>query len=303
MRPPLYAGTIGNQTEGREMMPTPRSPDADRRSEERKQAEQIYLDSKGNVKLVEIAEKLNLPANKIRKWKSLDGWEAKLHPSGTEKGKKKQMERSTKEKGSVPPKRRGAPYGNKNAVGAPGNKNAVPPDRTKHGGYSAVYWDVLDDTEKELVEEIPKDEETLLLEQIQLFSVRERRIMKAINKYRSSDQPVAISYTSRSESKRSFDNDADKELYEERQRKKVEEDKILPGHSYNVSTQTENKDQIILRLESELSNVQAKKTKAIETLAKLHLEKKKLDGGSAGNEVVKAWAQRILEQRRNGDGQ
>ncbi|MDD2979542.1 MAG: phage terminase small subunit [Hespellia sp.] len=281
-------------------MPTPRGPDTDKRSEERKQAEKIYLESKGNIKLVEIAEKLKLPDNKIRKWKSMDNWEGKLHPSSGKEGKKKPVERSTKNKGSVPPKR-GAPKGNQNAKGGRGNPNPKPPpDVTKHGGYSAVYWDVLDDTEKELVEEIPKDEEALLLEQIQLFSVRERRIMQAINKYRSSDQPVAISYTSRSESKRSFDNDADKELYEERQRKKVEEDKILPGHSYNVSTQTENKDQIILRLESELSNVQAKKTKAIDALAKLHLEKQRLAGGTAGNDVVRAWAEKVRAMR--GDG-
>ena len=87
-------------------MPTPRSPDVDKRSEERKRAEQMYLDSKGSLKLVEIAEKLGLPDNKVRKWKSLDGWEAKLHPNNTEKSKKKtsgafhkrQRERSTKKR-------------------------------------------------------------------------------------------------------------------------------------------------------------------------------------------------------------
>lgn len=277
-------------------MPTPRSPDADRRSEERKQAEQIYLENKGNMKLVEIAEKLNLPANKIRKWKSLDGWESKLHPS-SEEGKKKPVERSTKEKGNVP-RKRGAPKGNQNAKGGRGNPNPKPPpDRTKHGGYSAVYWDVLDEEEKELVESVPQDEETLLIEQIQLFSVRERRIMQAINKYRNSAEPVAISYTSRSESKRSFDSEEDKRIYEERQRVKIAQGKILPGHSYDISTNTENKDQIILRLESELSNVQAKKTKAIDALAKLHLEKQRLAGNTTGNEVVRAWAEKVKAMR------
>lgn len=81
-------------------MPTPRSPDVDKRSEERKRAEQMYLDSKGSLKLVEIAEKLGLPDNKVRKWKSLDGWEAKLHPNNTEKSKKNQW--------SVPQKAKGA---------------------------------------------------------------------------------------------------------------------------------------------------------------------------------------------------
>ena len=51
-------------------MPTPRSPNVDKRSDERKQAEKIYLESKGSLKLVEIAEKLKVPANK---YGSLDG--------------------------------------------------------------------------------------------------------------------------------------------------------------------------------------------------------------------------------------
>ncbi len=42
-------------------MPTPRSPNVDKRSDERKQAEKIYLESKGSLKLVEIAEKLKVP--------------------------------------------------------------------------------------------------------------------------------------------------------------------------------------------------------------------------------------------------
>lgn len=282
-------------------MPTPRSPDVDKRSDERKEAERIFLESKGNLKLVEIAEKLGLPSNKIRKWKSLDGWEAKLHPAVIEKSKKKPVERSTSEQGSVP-RKRGAPRGNKNAVGGRGNPNAVPPDVTKHGGYSAVYWDVLDDDERGLIEDMPQDEETLLLEQIQLYSVRERRIMQAINKYRNSKEPVAIHFTYRSERKRTFDSDEDKLEYERRIRKEIASGDRLPGNGYSTQTSTENKDNIIARLESELSNVQAKKTKAIEALAKLHLEKKKLDGDTTANDIAKTWAEKVMKARGNSDG-
>lgn len=218
--------------------------------------------TKGNIKLVEIASSLGLPDNKIRKWKSIDNWEGKLHPDKDKSSKKKQVERSTKSKGSVPPKKRGAPLGNKNAVGGRGNPH---PNTYKHGGYTAVFFDTLDDDEKELVEQVPQDEEELLLEQIQLFSIRERRIMQAINKYRKSDQPVAISYTSRSESKRTFDGtkeeqEADKEIYDARIREQIDKEQRLPGRGYDITTQTENKDNIIARLEAELSNVQAKKT-------------------------------------------
>jgi len=278
-------------------MPTPRGPDTDKRSEERKQAERLYLESKGNIKLVEIAEKLGLPDNKVRKWKSLDNWEGKLNPAKAEKSKKKPVERSTKEKGSVPPKKKvGAPKGNTNAKG---HKNPVPPpDTTKHGGYSAVYWDTLDEDELELIEEVPKSEEDLLIEQIQLFSVRERRIMKAINKYRAMDGPVAIVNTFRSERKRSFDSTEDEEEYNRLIREKIDKGERMPGREYTTQTSTDNKDNIIARLESELSNVQAKKTRAIEALSRIHLEKAKLEGDNKGNDVVKTWAEKVLKARR-----
>lgn len=277
-------------------MPKPRSPDTDKRSEERKQAERLYLENKGNIKLVDIAEKLGLPDNKVRKWKSLDNWEGKLHPTKAENSKKKPVERSTKEKGSVPSKR-GAPKGNTNAKGNKGNPkptNTTPPDRTKHGGYSAVYWDTLDDDELGMIEEIPKDEEELLIEQIQLFSVRERRIMKAINKYRTMDGPVAISSTWRGEKKRVFDSPEDEEEYKRRVQEKVDNEERLPGREYSTQTTTDNKDNIIARLESELSNVQSKKTKAIEALYKIRLEKQKLESADAGNTAVDDWISAVL---------
>lgn len=277
-------------------MPTPRSPDVDKRSEERKRAEQMYLDSKGSLKLVEIAEKLGLPDNKVRKWKSLDGWEAKLHPNNTEKSKKKPVERSTKGKGSVPPKR-GAPKGNQNAKGGRGNPHPKPP--IKHGGYSSVYWDTLSDEEKQLIDELSDDTEILLMEQIKLFSVRERRLMQAINKYRNSAEPVALSFTQRGERKRTFDGTeeqkkADKEEYDRRIAESIKKEERMPGREYSTFTQTENKDNIIARLESELSNAQAKKTKAIEALSKYRMEKARLDRENAGNDAVDDWIAAVL---------
>ena len=81
----------------------------DRRSEERKRAEQMYLESNGERKLVDIAAALQLPDLKIREWKSLDKWDSKvsLHDSppkmerSTEKPKGKKGERSTKKKSAT----------------------------------------------------------------------------------------------------------------------------------------------------------------------------------------------------------
>lgn len=272
-------------------MPTPRSPATDRRSKERKEAERMYLESKGNIKLVDIAEKLKLPDNKVRKWKSLDGWEAKLHPNTEEKSKKKQVERSTSKEGNVPPKR-GAPKGNKNAKGARGNPSPKKP--IKHGGYVPVFMDALDEEEQGLINCIPDDEETLLMEQIQLFSIRERRILKAINKYLKAKGEVAVADVSRHEEKRTFKTKEDEEEYDRRQQEKVDNGDRLPGKSYSMSTHTTNKDLIIARLEQELSTVQSKKTKAIEALSKYRMEKEKLESESAGNDAVDDWILSIL---------
>lgn len=295
----LHVHGKDNAWKGGRALPTTRSPDVDKRSEERKLAEQMYLESKGTMKMVDIAAQLHLPDNKIRKWKSMDEWEAKLHPQSAQKVKKKQMERSTKKKGSVPPKK-GAPFGNKNAIGNRGNPN---PNTRKHGGYSAVYWDTLDEEERELIDDMPQDEEAMLIEQIQLFSVRERRIMQAINKYRQSKEPVVVYGVVRTESKRTFKDKEEEERYNEIKEDLVRKGERMPGNSYDLQTTTDNKDNIIARLESELSNVQAKKTKAIEALAKLHMEQRKTEGGKEGNDVVKAWTERIIAQRRQRNGE
>lgn len=286
-------------------MPTPRSPDSDRRSTERKEAERLYLESKGNMKLVEIAEKMKLPDNKIRKWKSLDGWEAKLHPVAEKKSKKKPVERSTSEKGSVPHKR-GAPKGNQNAKGGAGNpspKQRISPDAAvKHGGYTPVFMDALDEDEQGLVGIVPEDEEQLLIEQIQLFSIRERRILKAINKYREQNGDVAVADVTKFEEKRSFKDKEEEEDYDRRQKKKVNKGSILPGKSYSIQTHTTNKDMVIARLEQELSTVQGKKTKAIEALAKLRMEKTKIESENAGNAAVDDWIAAVLGEEVDEDG-
>ena len=86
------------------------------RDPNRDKAFEIYSENNGNIELIEIAERLGVSAGTVRGWKSKDGWEHKV--KGTLR--KKNTERSKNP--------RGAPKGNKNAVGygAPkGNSNAV----------------------------------------------------------------------------------------------------------------------------------------------------------------------------------
>ncbi|MGG1481321.1 phage terminase small subunit [Bacillus smithii] len=92
------------------------------RNPKRDEAFQIWLKSNGTKKLKEIAAELDLSDSQIRKWKNQDKWDDQL------KGN------VTKSKSNVTKQKRGAPPGNKNAVGhgpPKGNQNAL-----KHGFFS-----------------------------------------------------------------------------------------------------------------------------------------------------------------------
>lgn len=279
-------------------MPRQRSPDS-------KKAETLY---RKGMKPCEIAERLGVPAGRVRRWKSEQKWDESSAGKCSEtmpKNERKNVRKSNAHKG--------APLGNVNAVGggAPlGNKNAY-----KHGAYSAVYRDVFDEEEKELADKVFSDEEDLLYEQITVFTIRERRIMRAINKYlqlkdpmTGNGIPIVISGTQRSEHKRVFDGSPEEQASQKEEYERIVQEKIdagdrMPGRDVSVITNTENKDDVILRLERELTSVQSQKTKAINALAQLRLAKQKIEGESKGNDFVQTWANAILRSRREQDGQ
>lgn len=250
-------------------------------------------DWENGMKYKDIAIKHNVPESTIKSWASRYWKNDKV----ATKKKKKTQPKNKKSCNHV-----GAPKGNKNAVGnnggAPhGNSNSL-----IHGGYSIPQWDFVSSDELEFAVEVPTDEESLLIEQILLFSIRERRIMQAINKYRDNQEAIAIDYSMRTENKRSFASEEEAALYEEKQQERIEAKEILPGRAYTVQTSTTNKDNIIVRLESELTSVQAKKTKAIDSLTKLRLENRKLSSETKGNEVARLWVEKIIEARgKNND--
>lgn len=226
----------------------------------KEEAKQLYL---SGIKLADISRKLGVSEGTVRSWKNRDKWDSE--PSETVA---KPLQKNVA-------KKRG---------GQPDNNNAL-----KHGAYKTVYADVLDNDEKALIENIPTDEEELLIEQIKIFTLRERKILLAINKYREQKGDVAVADVTRIEEKRSFKDEEEEAEYEKRQREKVINKEKLPGKAYNLQTHTTNKDLIIIRLEQELSSVQNKKIKAIEVLSKIRLEKAKLEKENTGNSVVDDW--------------
>ncbi len=146
-------------------MARPRSPNRDK-------AFQLWLESNKKKQLKDIAAELQVSETQVRKWKNQDKWDKVTLP---------------KTKGNVTNHKGGQP-GNKNAAGnkggaAPqGNKNAV-----TTGEFEALLFDCLDEDEKRLAEAVPEDKMQLLLQEIQLITVRERRMMRRIEAIRNSD--------------------------------------------------------------------------------------------------------------------
>lgn len=262
-------------------MPRARSPDSI-------EAEKLY---RSGMALVKIAKQLGKPEGTVRRWKSTQKWD--------DNSKKKQGERSQKGSSSEKPsvRKRGGQPGNQNCKGKQNAKGHGAPKGTqnalKHGGYSAVYWDQLDAEERELIETMPQDEEELLINQIMLFTVRERRIMKAINKYREAKGGVYIAGATKMEEKRTFKDSEEKKLYEDRIKEKVDKNERLPGERYSLQTMTSSSADLVARLEQELTSVQRQKTRAVDALARLRLERKKMEGETRGNELVRMWAEKV----------
>lgn len=132
-------------------------------------AKSMYLEG---MRLVEIASQLNLPEGTVRRWKSTHKWE-------NERSDKK-SERSEKRK-------RGAQPGNKNSSGGPpGNKKAV-----TTGEFETLLFDCLDPEEQRLAQAAPEDKQKLLMQEIQLLTVRERRMLHRIEALRKAgEEPV-----------------------------------------------------------------------------------------------------------------
>lgn len=156
------------------------------RSPERDKAKAMWLESGGAMKLKDIAAALSIGETQVRKWKSQDRWADEL------KGN------VTNEANSNVTKRKGAPKGNKNAVGnrggaPPGNQNAKgnrggaggPTGNKKAvttGEYETIWMDALEADEQELVERIDTDPIQQAEEAIKLLTIRERRMLQRIGR-------------------------------------------------------------------------------------------------------------------------
>lgn len=233
-------------------MPKARNPNRDK-------AYEIWVASNFKIKLKDIAAQLNETESTIRKWKCTDKWEQKAN-------------------GALPKEKKSAPKGNRTSKEGQNQKKCGAPLRNtnavKHGGYRKIYTDSLTAEELDLIKNAPDDEEYYLCEQIAMYTVSERRLLTAIKK-------VMNGVAAKNE------NGED-----------IISDRILntaglkteTGGMLGISTTTrqinyEHTDNRYLRLQAELTKVQRAKTKCIEALSRLHLEKERLELLKDDNEV------------------
>ena len=217
-----------------------RAPDA-----RMKQARDLFLEGK---KMIEISELLKIPEGTIRSWKNRYDWD-----NATLQKRKRNVA-----------KRKGGQPGNKNALGAGApekNKNAV-----TTGEFETLLFDCLDLEEQRLVQAVPEDKQALLMQEIQLLTVRERRMLKRIELLRNAadkEDKIIVGETGMTAvgHKKGIEKDKETDLLEYRGKL---------GQIQNI--------------EDALTRVQARKQAAIDALhrygvddARLEIEMMKLD--------------------------
>lgn len=223
-----------------------------------KEAFKLY---KKGLKLNKIAEKLGLPYGTVRRWKSTHNWD---------------NERSDKDSNSDANVRseKGAPRGNKNATGNKGGKGG--PQRNiyaeKHGAYSKIYFDMLDDDERELMESVELDEEQIILLQLRDLIVKARDLKRRIKEAKEERGGLALDGVVRERT---------------------------PTGEKTTTITTSTFDRII-KLEAELDKTQGRITKATDLLVKyregqerLGIEQEKLNLSKQELERRKKFDERV----------
>ena len=257
-----------------------------------------YTLHKKGLKNSEIAERLGVSLNTVKSW-SRRYW--KDADSGAKRAPKKRTRKGAKAAPNAPKPKRGAPPGNLNAVGncaggAPiGNRNAL-----KHGGYAEVmFGEWMAEHRKALAESAPPTEEELLMQEIDLLTLRERYLLERIKDCEpepgKKDKHIVRSIRTDKQQMnfKRLDDDADAERadmekYIELRDKAVAEGKLWPGATMHVSTTTESAYERIERLERLLTQVQRQKSRVIGQLVALRKEQANAGDIEDLNEIRRA---------------
>lgn len=141
-------------------------------------AEYIERRSKGEkVVLKELAARLGVKEQTLRNRKCKEKWDEAVPP---------------------PKKKRGGQPGNKNSKGkknAAGSHPGAPPrnrNAEKDGAYSTVYFDMLTDQERELVEQTPLEVRDALEHEMKILKFREHKVLAKIAEYEAAGKDTVF---------------------------------------------------------------------------------------------------------------
>lgn len=237
------------------------------RSPERDKVRRAWLESGGTMTAKQLAEQFGVRAEQVRKWKSLDNWQADLDAQ-------------------KPKRKRGGQPGNKNTVGAGapvGNKNAE-----THGAYSTVRLCDLPQEQREYIEGITLDTETNMLAELQTLIAKEADLQNKIAALEHGD-PAAL-YIDRVVEMRA--PKGTKRL--EQQREKLEalqreiaalqdttgdKERALEREGYTVTMQTVIKASAFdraMKLEAELNRIHGRIIKLLDSIKGYEMESRRL---------------------------
>lgn len=215
---------------------------AKERSPNRDLAFEMYKESKGEMLLKDIAAALDIKEGTIRAWKNRDKWDeaigVTLQKKKSNVKKECNVTNKKKETKSTKTKKYKMTKESYPLQARPNNKNAV-----STGEYEKILFDTMDDSELELIKNIQQNKVDLLIKEIQLLTVRERRMLKRIKDLSEKEMEII----------RETENDEYTELERE-----------------NTIVQIQN-------IEEALSRVQDKKLKAIDTLHKFEVDENKFE--------------------------
>lgn len=250
------------------------------RSPNRDRAFELWKERGGDITNREIAAVLGEDEKKIAVWKQRDKWSVVQQSENVVQQKKdccttvKPKKKRGGQPGNNNAKDHGAPIGNKNGLGnnggAPiGNKNAL-----ITGKYERIFKDCLDEEEQAACAELDTDELAQINLELELLTVRERRMMKRIQEYAKKKddieeritQVVGVSTLQNA-------------VYDEMtgQMKDSSVTTLIPKELVQMKRSTLDK---LLKIEHHLTDIQAKKTKAIETKHRIVLARQEVGGNT-----------------------
>ena len=213
------------------------------RSPNRDKAYEIYKLNNGEILLKDIAAQLGVKDTQVRKWKSQDKWEEKL--KGTLPNKKRNVTNKKADESNKKSSKKANSRLTKDSYpkqSRPNNKNAV-----TTGEFESIFFDTLEEDELALIENIELEKKKLLKQEIQLLTVRERRMLKRIDSLKDKDMTLT---SLKSGIEKGMDTD-------------LKEYEGVLGQ--------------IQSIEEALTRVQDKKQKAIDSLHKFDIDSSKLD--------------------------